>query len=220
MPKGNLNTPTQTPPRLAIKAAKASTIREGLEKMSTDDPVRKADIRKIVVQIEETLKDNGKPVSGKSKVTVAAVIKNPYAGAYHEDLEPLYDLGKDIGGILARRGVAALGVKPDDVVSYGKAAIVGTNGEIEHTAAVLHPRFGAPVRVAVGKGDDIIPGTKKVGGPGSIAVVPLTNKNSIWVFDDMDSTEISIPDAPCPDEMVVIVALGVGGRPLARIKAD
>lgn len=188
--------------------------------MSNQESVRKADIRKIVIQHEEILKDCGKAVSGKAKVTIAGVIKNPYAGKYHEDLEPLYDLGKDISGILAQRGVAALGVKPDDVTSYGKACIVGTNGEIEHSAAILHPRFGAPVRAAVGKGDDIIPGTKKIGGPGSVAVVPLTNKNSIWEFDDMDSTEITIADAPLPDEMVVIVALGVGGRPLARTKPD
>ena len=188
--------------------------------MNTQDSVREPDIRKIVVQLEDIQKDSGKPVSGKRKVTVAGVIKNPYAGQYHEDLEPLYDLGKNISGILAERGVAALGVKPDEVTSYGKAAIIGTDGEIEHTAAILHPRFGAPVRAAVGKGDDIIPGTKKVGGPGSVAVIPLTNKNSIWEFDDMDSTEITIPDAPHADEIVVIVALAIGGRPLARTKAD
>lgn len=120
---------------------------------------------------------------------------------------------------MARRGVDALGVAPDEVTSYGKATIVGTDGEIEHTAAILHPRIGAPVRAAVGKGDDIIPGTKKVGGPGSVAVIRLTNKNNIWAFDDMDSTEISVPDAPCSNEILVIVAVGVGGRPLARTKA-
>ncbi len=188
--------------------------------MSNQNSIRKANIRKIVVQLEEVLKENGQAVSGKAKVTVAAAIQNPYAGAYFEDLEPLYDLGKDISGILAKRGVEALGVKPDEVSSYGKAAIVGTNGELEHSAAILHPRFGAPVRTAVGKGDDIIPGTKKIGGPGSVIVVPLTNKNNIWSFDDMDSTEITVPDAPLPDEILVIVALGVGGRPLARTKAD
>ncbi|MGB1008725.1 MAG: amino acid synthesis family protein [Thiolinea sp.] len=190
------------------------------EQPQTDDSVRKANIRKIVVQLEEVLSDNGKPVDGKRKITVAAAINNPYAGAYYEDLEPLYDLGKDISGILAKRGVDILGIEPDEVTSYGKAAIVGTNGELEHTAAILHPRFGGPVRAAVGKGDDIIPGTKKVGGPGSTAVIPLTNKNNIWSFDDMDSTEISVPDAPLPDEILVVVALGIGGRPLARTKAD
>ena len=186
----------------------------------SDNDIRKADIRKIVVQIEEVRRDQGKPVTDKRKVTVAAAISNPYAGAYHADLEPLYDLGKDIGGILAKRGVEALGCEPDDVTSYGKAAIVGTSGELEHSAAILHPRFGAPVRAAVGKGDDIIPGTKKVGGPGSVALIPLTNKNSIWQFDDMDSTEITVPDAPLPDEILVVLALGIGGRPLARVKPD
>lgn len=186
----------------------------------SDDSIRKADIRKIVVQLEEVLRDQGNAVSDKRKVTVAAAIRNPYAGQFHENLEPLYDLGKDIGGILAKKGVDALGVEPDDVTSYGKAAIVGTAGELEHSAALLHPRFGAPVRAAVGKGDDIIPGTKKVGGPGSVAVIPLTNKDNIWIFDDMDSTEISVPDAPLPDEILVVLALGIGGRPLARVKPD
>lgn len=186
----------------------------------SEDNIRKADVRKIVVQLEEVLRDQGNAVSNKRKVTVAAAIRNPYAGQFHENLEPLYDLGKDIGGILAKRGVEALGVEPDDVTSYGKAAIVGTAGELEHSAALLHPRFGAPVRAAVGKGDDIIPGTKKVGGPGSVAVIPLTNKNNIWHFDDMDSTEIAVPDAPLPDEILVVLALGIGGRPLARVKPD
>lgn len=188
--------------------------------MSKEKSPRQPDIRKIVVQVEEIHKEGNTPVTGKSKVTVAAVIKNPFANEMHEDLEPLYDLGKNISGVLTERGVEALGVAPGDVTSYGKSAIVGIYGEIEHTAAILHPRFGAPVRAAIDEGKDIIPGTKKVGGPGSVTVVPLTNKNNIWSFDDMDSTEISIPDAPRPDEIVVVIALGVGGRPLARTKAD
>lgn len=188
--------------------------------MSKDETVRQPDIRKIVVQVEETHKEGGAPVSDKLKVTVAAVINNPFAGKVVGDLEPFYDLGKNISGMLTDKGVAALGVSPNDVVSYGKSAIVGTDGEIEHCAAILHPRFGSPMRQAVVEGKDIIPSTKKVGGPGSSTVVPLTNKNNIWSFDDMDSTEISIPDAPKSDEIVVVVALGIGGRPLARTKAD
>ena len=184
------------------------------------DSVREPRIRKIVVQHEDVFEDAGRKVTGKQKVAVAAVIANPYAGEYYADLEPMYDLGKNLSGLLAQRGVEALGVQPDDVTAYGKGAIVGTNGELEHSAAILHPRFGAPVRQAVGKGEDIIPGTKKVGGPGSVIVVPLTNKNNIWEFDDMDSVEITIPDAPAPDEIVVVVALAVGGRPLARTKGD
>ena len=122
--------------------------------------------------------------------------------------------------MLAEKAVDALGVLPEAVESYGKGAIVGTAGEIEHAAAIMHPRFGAPVRKAVGKGDDIIPSTKKIGGPGSTIVMPLTNKDNIWDFDHMDAAEISIPDAPKANEIVVAVVHGVGGRPLKRTKPD
>lgn len=175
-------------------------------------------LRKIVVQLEEVHSEANRAVEPPArKVCVAAVIANPYAGRYVEDLSPLYDLGADVAALLAARGVAALGVAPDDVTAYGKGAIVGTAGEIEHAAALLHPKFGAPVRKAVGKGDDIIPSTKKLGGPGSVIVMPVTNKNRIWNFDDMDAAEITIPDAPHADEVVVALVLAVGGRPLHRI---
>jgi len=175
-------------------------------------------IRKMVTQVEEIHREMGRKVDPPArKATAAAVVQNPYAGEYVADLEPLYDLGAEIGGLLARRAVAALGVEPGAVQSYGKGAIVGLNGEIEHAAAILHPRFGKPVRAAVEKGDDIIPSTKKMGGPGAAIVMPLTNKDSIWVFDNMDASEIAIPDAPGPDEIVVAVVVADGGRPLARV---
>ena len=117
-----------------------------------------------------------------------------------------------------RRAVEALGVKPGSITSYGKGAVIGTGGEIEHAAAILHPRFGKPVREAVEKGDDIIPSTKKMGGPGSVLVLPITNKDSIWSFDHMDAMEISIPDAPREDEMLIAVAVADSGRPLARTR--
>ena len=178
------------------------------------------DIRRVVVQLEEVHREMERTVDPPSrKVTVAAVIRNPYAGRYVEDLEPLYDLGVEVGGYLARKGVDALGVEPSQIQSYGKGAIVGINGELEHAAAVLHPRFGKPVRAAVEKGDDIIPSTKKLGGPGSVLVMPLTNKDSIWSFDHMDAVEITIPDAPHPDELVIAVVLADGGRPLARVSS-
>lgn len=179
------------------------------------------EIRKIVVQLEETQKEMGRKVSPVSrKVTVAAVINNPYAGQYIDDLEPLYDLGREIGGLLAERGVQALNVEPDDIEAYGKGAIIGVDGEIEHAAAVMHPRFGGPVRKAVGHGNDIIPSTKKLGGPGSVLVMPITQKDSIWSFDHMDASEIVIADAPKSNEMVIAVALAIGGRPLHRTKKD
>ena len=177
----------------------------------------KPQIRRIVIQIEEIHNEIGKTVDPPArKATVAAIIKNPYAGKYVENLEPLYDLGAEIGRLLAKKAVAAMDVEPSEIVSYGKGAIVGLDGEIEHAAAILHPRFGKPVREAVEKGDDIIPSTKKTGGPGSVLVMPLTNKNSIWSFDQMDATEISLPDAPREDEIVVALAVADGGRPLAR----
>ena len=114
----------------------------------------------------------------------------------------------------------ALGAGPDDVQSYGKGAIVGVDGEIEHAAALIHPRFGAPVRGALGDASEIIPSTKKMGGPGASLAVPLTSKHSIWEFDHMDAAEMTFPDAPHAGEIVVILALGIGGRPLKRIRPD
>ena len=177
----------------------------------------KPQIRRIVIQIEEIHNEIGKTVDPPArKATVAAIIKNPYAGKYVENLEPLYDMGAEIGGLLAKKAVVAMDVEPAAIISYGKGAIVGLDGEIEHAAAILHPRFGKPVREAVEKGDDIIASTKKTGGPGSVLVMPLTNKNNIWSFDHMDATEISLPDAPRTDEIVVALAVADSGRPLAR----
>lgn len=175
-------------------------------------------VRKLVIQVEEIWREMERAVEPPSrKVTVAAVIANPYAGKYVQDLSPLYALGAEVGKLLAERGVAALGVAPDAVQSYGKGAIVGLDGELEHAAALLHPAFGAPVRAAVHQGKDIIPSTKKLGAAGAVIVMPLTNKNDIWNFDDMDAAEIVVPDAPRPSEVLVALVLGVGGRPLHRI---
>lgn len=174
-------------------------------------------IRKIVVQLEETQIEFGKVVDPASrKVTVAAVINNPYAGSYNDDLSPLYNVGAEVAAILTERALSALGAGPDNIESYGKAAIIGTDGELEHAAALIHPKFGAPVRSAV-EGKEIIPSTKKIGAPGAAITFPLTGKNSIWSLDDMDSTEIVIPDAPRANEAVVILGLAIGGRPLKRV---
>lgn len=174
-------------------------------------------LRKIVVKSEETHQDMGRTVTPPSrKVAVAAVIANPFAGRYEEDLSPLFALGNAVAALLVERAVAALGVPAAEITGYGKAAIVGTDGEIEHAAALIHPKFGAPVREAVA-GKDIIPSTKKIGVPGAPITVPLTGKTSIWSFDDMDAIELDVPDAPRADEVVVILALAAGGRPLHRV---
>ncbi len=175
-------------------------------------------MRKVVSVVETVNSEMGQPVEGlHRKVATAVVFANPYAGRYVADLGELEALGARLGEALIGEALAALGVAADQVSAYGKAAIVGTNGEIEHAAALIHPTFGAPVRAALGKGPAIIPSTKLLGGPGTRIAVPLTNCSDIWVFDDMDAITISIDDAPRPDEIVAVLGLAVGGRPLARI---
>ena len=180
-----------------------------------------AEIRKIITSVEDIHREAGRTLDVPSrKCVVAAVITNPLAGATDGDLEILKDIGSDISARLVARGLEALGAGPDDVQSYGKGAIVGVDGEIEHAAALIHPRFGAPVRGALGDATEIIPSTKKMGGPGAALAVPLTSKKSIWEFDHMDAAEITVADAPHAGEIVVILALGIGGRPLKRITPD
>lgn len=180
-----------------------------------------AEIRKIIASVEDIHREAGQTLAVPSrKCVVAAVIANPLAGVANGDLEILKDIGADISARLVARGLAALDAGPDDVQSYGKGAIVGVDGEIEHAAALIHPRFGAPVRGALGDATEIIPSTKKMGGPGATLAVPLTSKKSIWEFDHMDATEITVTDAPHANEIVVILALGIGGRPLKRIAPD
>jgi hypothetical protein len=176
------------------------------------------EIRKIVVEVEETFRAAGRPVEPPArKAVVAAVVANPCAGRYVADLAVLETLGADVATVLAAQAIAALGAGTQ-VTAYGKGAIVGTDGELEHAAAILHPRFGAPVRAAVGGGPSIIPSTKKLGGPGAAITMPLVNRDDIWSFDEMDAAEISIADAPHADELVVCLVLATGGRPLARTR--
>ena len=178
----------------------------------------KADIRKIVVTVEETRREMGKAVSPPTrKAVAAAVIKNPFAGLYAENLEDLMAIGEELGGLLGEKAVAALGVTPHEIESYGKAAIVGEKGEWEHAAAILHPRLGKPLRAAVERGAALVPSAKKIGGLGSAIDVPLGHKDAAFVRSHFDAVEIRIPDAPRADEIVVAVAVTDSGRPLARV---
>ena len=179
------------------------------------------DIRKLVVHVEETVAEAGRQAASPTvKVVAAAVVANPLAGGYRPELAELEALGAEVAQLLASRAVAALAMLPGEhrVSAYGKGAIVGLDGELEHAAAVLHPRFGAPVRAAIGGGAAIIPSTKKVGPPGAAITMPITNKDDIWSFDEMDAAELVIPDAPRPDEIVVALVLASGGRVHARTR--
>ncbi|QLH41106.1 MAG: amino acid synthesis family protein [Defluviicoccus sp.] len=175
-------------------------------------------IRKIVVVVEETYREMGQPITPATrKAAAAAVIENPFAGLYVEDLEPLMTVGEALGELLGERAVAALGVQPSQIESYGKAAIVGEAGELEHAAAILHPRLGAPLRRAVEKGAALVPSAKKMGGVGTPIDVPLGHKDAAFVRSHFDAMEVRIADAPRAGEILVAVCVTDSGRPLPRV---
>ena len=149
--------------------------------------------------------------------SLLAVIENPFAGRYVEDLTPLIDMGEELGRILSERALEALGIQGSDAQGYGKAALVGENGEMEHAAALLHPKMGAPVRKTLLKGAALIPSSKKRGGPGAELDIPLGHKDAAYVRSHFDGMQVSINDAPRADEIVVAVAITSGGRPLPRV---
>ena len=174
--------------------------------------------RKFLTIIEETHTEAGRPIDPPTRKAAAiAVVENPFAGQFQQDLEILVDLGERLGWILGQRAVAALGIAPHDVQSYGKAAIVGEDGELEHAAAILHPKLGAPFRRAVEHGAALIPSAKKRGGMGSSIDVPLNHKDAAFVRSHFDAMEVRVPDAPRRNEIVVVVVVTDSGRPLPRI---
>ena len=178
----------------------------------------KANIRKIATFLEETHTEMGRPVAPPTRRAASvAVIENPFAGKYVEDLTDLMEIGEVLGELLTRRAVAALGIDPATAESYGKAAAVGENGELEHAAAILHPKLGAPVRKVLGKGAALIPSSKKRGGLGVILDIPLGHKDAAFVRSHFDGMEVRIPDAPRANEILVAVAVTDSGRPLPRV---
>jgi hypothetical protein len=178
----------------------------------------RARIRKIVTVVEETRSEMGRPVDPPTRRAAAiAVIENPFAGRYQEDLGDLIAVGEELGQLLTERAVAALGIAGEAAESYGKAAAVGENGELEHAAAILHPKLGAPVRRVLGRGAALIPSSKKRGGPGVALDIPLGHKDAAFVRSHFDGMEVRIADAPRANEIVVAVAVTDSGRPLPRV---
>lgn len=177
-----------------------------------------AKIRKLVTVVEVTRTEMGRPVEPPTrKAAAVAIIENPFADRDSNDLSPLIDVGEELGGILGRMAVAALNLEPSDIESYGKAAIVGEGGELEHAAAILHPKLGTPFRAAVEKGAALIPSAKKMGGPGTGIDVPLGHKDAAFVRSHFDAMEVRIPDAPRRGEIVVALVVTDSGRPRPRI---
>ena len=178
----------------------------------------KARIRKIIVQVDEVHIEMGQTISPPTRRALAmAVIHNPLAGSYTENLDELIAIGEELGGLLGDKCIKALGIAPGSAQSYGKAAIVGEGGEIEHAAAILHPKLGAPLRAAVEKGAALVPSSKKRGTLGTAIDVPLGHKDAAFVRSHFDAMEARVSDAPRANEIVVAVVVTDSGRPLARV---
>ncbi len=176
------------------------------------------EIRKMVTVVEEVREEMGKKVDPPHRKAAAiAVLKNPFAGKYQEDLSELMDVGEQLGGMLGELALKALGIPKEKAESYGKGAIVGLKGELEHAAAILHPKLGKPFREALGGGKALIPSAKKMGGPGTTLDIPLHFKDAAFVRSHFDAMEIRIVDAPREDEIMIALVVTDSGRPLARV---
>jgi hypothetical protein len=178
-----------------------------------------ADIRKLIVQVDETRREMGRDVNPPTRRALAmAVIANPFAGRYEENLDPLIAIGEELGALLGQTSACRRWASsPAQAQSYGKAAIVGEAGELEHAAAILHPKLGAPLRKAVEKGAALVPSAKKQGGVGTAVDVPLGHKDAAFVRSHFDAIEARVADAPRANEIVVAVAVTDSGRPLPRV---
>lgn len=172
-------------------------------------------IRKTQFIKETVLAEAGAPASvAIRRVAVLVVIENPFAGRFERDLTPLFDFGLRLGEEMMPEAVRLL---DGPTLVYGKAAIVGVNGDLEHAAAVLHPKLGKPMRAAIGGGEAIIPSTTKVAAAGASIDVPLANKDNPWSFDELDSITVALADAPRPNEILAVMAIGTAGRPNPRV---
>ena len=149
-----------------------------------------------------------------TRVAAIAVLDNPVAGRFATDLSDLADIGLAFGEALAAAAVGMLCRAP---VAYGKAAIVGVHGEVEHAAAILHPKLGKPMRAACGGGETLIPSVAKVASAGAAIDVPLAHKDEIWSFNELDTMTVMVADAPRPDEILAVMVFSDGGRPSPRI---
>ncbi len=173
-------------------------------------------VLRTYIQVDERHVEVGQELDRPiRRVVVAAVLSNPSAGRYVEDLEVFIEASKVLSKQLSERAVGLL--DGAEVHSYGKGVIVGMSGELEHAAALLHPALGAPLRRACGGGKSIIPSAKKRGGPGSTLDIPLHHRNAAFVRSHFDAVELRVPDGPGADELVLAVAVTDGGRPLPRV---
>lgn len=173
-------------------------------------------IRKIIV-IREIIYSEGGGSANSPIVRVAGLglIENPFSGQYVENLNSLFLMGHDLGEILMKEIVPILS---NPATSYGKAAIVGTNGDLEHGHAMLHPMLGKAIRGPIGGGEALIPSSAKIAATGSTIDIPIGNKDDQWSFDYIDAMTVSVSDGPRPNEILMAIALADGGRPVPRVR--
>jgi hypothetical protein len=180
-------------------------------------------IRKRLIQIEEIFHEGGPRASVPLKRGAAlTVIRNPYAGRYVEDIAPFMKDLEPLGIAMAKALVEALGGDPKLIQGYGKGAIVGSAGELEH-GALWHVPGGYAMREALGEAKAIVPSAKKVGGPGTRLDVPITHVNASYVRSHFDAMEVGMTDAPRADEILLALVMTTGSRIHARVgglKAD
>src|SRR5471032_2669584 len=178
--------------------------------MNRTHEVAMADIRKLVVSRETVFSElragGPRPVT---RAAAIAVITNPFAGRIAEYLSQLFRAGGELGDRLMAELAQLLGAP---AVSYGKGAIVGVDGEMEHGGACIHPMLGKPMRAAIGGGKAVIPSNVKVGTAGTQLDIPLGHKDDVWSFDHFDTLTVFVADAPRPDEILVAMAIAGGGR--------
>ena len=178
------------------------------------------DMRKTVTVVEDINAEYGARANPPlRRVATGAVFKNPLAGkSAGADLTPLIDGSLELGVSLTKIALAALGGSPAQVRSYTKAALVGIGGDLEHGAAMIHPRLGMAMRRTIRRGRVIIPGHAKVGPPGTPVDLLYGPLEEGWDLDAFDSTPVLIHDAPRPDEIVLWVGYALGPRVNARCK--
>jgi len=175
------------------------------------------EIREIFIQIEEIFHEFGPPAARPlRRGAVAAVLTNPFAGRYEPNIMPMMEALNPLGLDMSRRLVTAIGVTPRQIEGYGKGAIVGAAGELEH-GALWHVPGGYAMREVLGGAKAIVPSAKKVGAPGTKLDVPITHVNASYVRSHFDAMEVYVPDAPAADELIYILVMTTGPRVHERV---
>ena len=173
------------------------------------------EIRKIILTRETLYSEAGRVSANPVAHAVAiAVLANPFAGRFVDDLSALFDVGAQLGQRLMPDLVKLLGNK---AVAYSKAAIVGVSGDVEHGHALVHPKLGKPMRAAIGGGKEVICSNVKVAAAGTSIDMPFANKDNIWSFEHFSTVTICVPDAPRPNEVVVAIGISDAGRLFPRV---